>query len=120
MTLDTHRPSASRSINEALAKLQRRPVGVIISRAIRDEIKATKEYIANIPVFVDPEFSPSQFEIVTNENLWEAKTAKLKEVNFSPYSDYERRLMHSGVYILISAIVGLCAVGYLVYRQLNP
>ena len=63
---DTRHVPKAQMINDALAKSSRPAVGVIISKALRDQIRATRGWVY-LPAFVDPAFSPDQFEVITSE-----------------------------------------------------
>ena len=76
-TFDNRYIPKAQIINDALNNSPRPAVGLIISRALQDEIRATRGWITR-PAVVDPAFQPAQFEIIISERTRETKTAALK------------------------------------------
>jgi hypothetical protein len=111
-TFDNRYVPKSQIINDALGRSARPAVGVIISRALQDEIRATRGWISR-PVVVDPAFQPAQFEIITSERTWETRTATLKWADLEPYSARDTTFIRLGVAVFIGAAVALCVLGYL-------
>jgi hypothetical protein len=111
-TFDNRYVPKSQIINDALGRSARPAVGVIISRALQDEIRATRGWISR-PVVVDPAFQPAQFEIITSERTWETRTATLKWADLEPYSARDTTFIRLGVAVFIGAAVALCVLAYL-------
>jgi hypothetical protein len=110
-TFDSRYVPKSQIINDALAKSPRPAVGVIISLALQDEIRATRGWISR-PTVVDPTFQPAQFEIITSERAWDSRTADLKWADLEPYSARDTAFIRLGIAVFIGAAVALCALGY--------
>jgi hypothetical protein len=115
-TFDNRYVPKSQIINDALGKSARPAVGVIISRALQDEIRATRGWISR-PAVVDPTFLPTQFEIVTSERTWETRTAGLKWADFEPYSARDKTFIRLGIAVFGGAAVALCVLGYLMFGR---
>ncbi|MBV8509220.1 MAG: hypothetical protein JO289_03560 [Xanthobacteraceae bacterium] len=115
-TFESRHVPKSQIINDALGRSVRPAVGVIISRALQDEIRATRGWISR-PVVVDPAFQPAQFEIITSEGAWETKTASLKWADLEPYSARDTTFIRLGLAIFIGAAVALCVLGYLMFGR---
>jgi hypothetical protein len=110
-TFDNRYVPKAQIINDALGKSPRPAVGVIISRALQDEIRATRGWTARRTV-VDPTFQPTQFEIITSERAWDTRTADLKWADLEPYSARDTAFIRLGIAVFIGAAVVLCALGY--------
>jgi hypothetical protein len=111
---ETHYISKAQLINDAIGRSQNRPVGVIMSTALRDEIRATGGWVM-IRAYVDPKFQPSQFEVLTSESIWEERIVDLKEADLVPHSSIERALTRTGVLVFTFAVIGLRMLGYYVF-----
>jgi hypothetical protein len=101
-------------INDALNNSPRPAVGVIISRALQDEIRATRGWITR-PAVVDPAFQPAQFEIIISERTWETKTATLKWAELEPYSPRDKAFIRVGIAVFIAAVIALCVLAYFMF-----
>jgi hypothetical protein len=115
-TFDDRYVPKSQIINDALGKSPRPAVGVIISKALEDEIRATRGWISR-PVVVDPTFQPAQFEIIISERTWETRTADLKWADLEPYSARDTAFIRLGIAVFIGAAVALCALGYFMFGR---
>jgi hypothetical protein len=115
-TFDNRYVPKSQIINDALGKSPRPAVGVIISRALQDEIRTTRGWISR-PTVVDPSFQPSQFEIITSERVWETRTANLKWADLEPYSARDAAFIRLGIAVFIGAAVALCVLGYFMFGR---
>ncbi len=111
---DTRYMSKAQMINDALAKATPQAVGVIISKGLREQIRATRGWVY-LPAVVDPTFAPNQFEVITNEITWEKRTAGLKEADLVPYSALERAYVRIAIGVFIVSAVALCALGYFIF-----
>jgi hypothetical protein len=103
-------------INDAMSRSARPVVGVIISKALEDEIRATRGWISR-PSCVDPSFQPDHFEIITSEHAWETRTTNLKWADLEPYSARDTAFIRIGIAVFIGAAVVLCALGYFVLAR---
>jgi hypothetical protein len=112
---DTHHISKTQLINDATVGSAHKAVGVIISPAIRDEIRATNGWLL-LQALVDPKFQPGQFEIVTNEFIWQTRLDDLKTADLEPYSRRERARVRAAVILFIVGVIGLISIlGYFVF-----
>jgi hypothetical protein len=104
-------------INDAMSRSARPVVGVIVSKTLQDEIRATRGWISR-PTFVDPSFQRDHFEIIISEHVWETRTANLKRADLEPYSARDIAFIRIGIAVFIIAAVVLCALGYFVLARL--
>jgi hypothetical protein len=111
---DTSYIPKAQMINDALANSSPPAVGVIISKALQDQIRATRGWVY-LPAFVDPAFAPNRFEVITNEITWEKRTAGLKEADLEPYSASETAYVRIAIGVFIAGAVALCALGYFIF-----
>jgi hypothetical protein len=111
---DTRYTAKAKMINDAVDNTLRPAVGIIISKAIQDEIRTTKGWL-RLPAFVDPTFHAGQFEVVTSEVTWELKTANLKEADLRPYTAFEIGLTRFAIAIFVGCTLALSILGYFVF-----
>jgi hypothetical protein len=115
-TFDNRYIPKAKIINDAVNNSPRPAVGVIISRALQDEIRATRGWITR-PAVVDPAFQPAQFEIIMSERTWETKTAALKWADLEPYSPRDTAFIQAGIAVFIAAVAALCVLAYFLFSR---
>jgi hypothetical protein len=86
-------------------------MGVIISKALRNEIRATSGWL-RVQAVVDPTFQPSQFEVITNGLVWKKRTAGLKEADLKPYSAFEIAITRFAIGVAIASTLALAIWSY--------
>ena len=111
---DTHHIPKSQLINDAIVASPKVVFGVIISKALRDEIRATRGWL-RAPACVDPRFPPSQFEVITNEIQWERRTTGLKRADLNPYSYFEIAATRFAIGLFIGGALALGILGYFIF-----
>ena len=113
---DTSYIPKAQMINDALAKSSPPAVGVIISKALQEQIRTTRGWVY-LPAFIDPTFASNQFEVITNEITWEKRTAGLKEADLEPYSATETAYVRIAIGVFVVGALALCALGYFIFLR---
>ncbi len=103
-------------INDATVNSLRPVFGVLISKALRDEIRATRGWL-RVQAVVDPRLQGDHFEVITNKLVWEERTARLKEADLVPYSALETAYVRIAIVIFIGGAIALCALGYFIFSR---